>query len=515
MAIGDQGTQAQALGLDASQIADAVNRQKIGSQRQRNEMMRLGTSDPNAFALQNKRFLQQPEQPQGLGNLFGNQQQQFDSPEQPSYTSISDLQSAIAPPDNRTSLQKLFGAGDENYVMPQNQLLNNQKATTYDIMGKRPDAFAGQMKKFVSNPDYDQLNRDAILKNPLDDITNAKVFGAYSPLAHQADPMVKFLNSKYPFNGAGWELGDGRIYAPSKDASSYGNFSGTVGQVSRENVPAWYNGPEGVRRAAGGEESAPTSGTSGMFDYLQSARPDPFTDEGKFNSKGWKVTKPTSHAKQGILGTLSVIAPALFYGLGMLGTAGEAGAGAGATAGEGGASVAGSSAAIPAGSEGLMTGSLATEAAPAAAGSNAGMFGNSNMNLGDAWLNRAGEGAIRGAVGSGGNLKSTLGGAVSGGMSTVMNDSLANLGKYLTEQGLPSNVANSIMDFTSGAGGSLVKNLWGKNTGQEMLQGALTSGIGKTLGGIYNQNANITDPFQQRQNYGAAQTLAQLFRRIK
>jgi len=49
--------------FDQSQIADTINRQKLGSQRQRNEMMRLGTSDPGAFALQNKPTIQQAAQP--------------------------------------------------------------------------------------------------------------------------------------------------------------------------------------------------------------------------------------------------------------------------------------------------------------------------------------------------------------------------------------------------------------------------------------------------------------------
>lgn len=63
MAIGDQGQQAQALGLDLSQISDAVSRQKISDRRLRNEMMRQGTSDPNAFSMQNKQQLQQAQQP--------------------------------------------------------------------------------------------------------------------------------------------------------------------------------------------------------------------------------------------------------------------------------------------------------------------------------------------------------------------------------------------------------------------------------------------------------------------
>lgn len=62
--------------LDQAQIADAVNRQKVGTQRQRNEMMRLGTSDPNSFATQNESYIkqtQQAQQPSELSNtLYGN-----------------------------------------------------------------------------------------------------------------------------------------------------------------------------------------------------------------------------------------------------------------------------------------------------------------------------------------------------------------------------------------------------------------------------------------------------------
>lgn len=59
--VGDQTQQAGAL--DLTQISDAVNRIGGGDKRRRNEMMRQGLSDPNAFALQNKEAIQQPNQP--------------------------------------------------------------------------------------------------------------------------------------------------------------------------------------------------------------------------------------------------------------------------------------------------------------------------------------------------------------------------------------------------------------------------------------------------------------------
>lgn len=77
MAIGDQSQQVAGAGLDLSQISNVVNMSKISDKRKRNEMMRLGTSDPNAFALQNQPQLQQAQQPSefwGAGRKLGEDQ---------------------------------------------------------------------------------------------------------------------------------------------------------------------------------------------------------------------------------------------------------------------------------------------------------------------------------------------------------------------------------------------------------------------------------------------------------
>ena len=50
--------------LSQEQIADAINRAKIGSQRQKNEMMRLGTSDPTSFQMNFSKQLQDQAAPQ-------------------------------------------------------------------------------------------------------------------------------------------------------------------------------------------------------------------------------------------------------------------------------------------------------------------------------------------------------------------------------------------------------------------------------------------------------------------
>ena len=70
-----QPDSSQILGLD--QIADAVNRAKLGSQRRKNEMIRLGTSDPTSFQMNFKNQLKEQQGSQDYlwaGNqLAGNQ----------------------------------------------------------------------------------------------------------------------------------------------------------------------------------------------------------------------------------------------------------------------------------------------------------------------------------------------------------------------------------------------------------------------------------------------------------
>lgn len=54
---------ASQIGQDPYQVADAINRQKISDTRKRNEMMRLGTSDPSSFYMQNQGEIQQAQMP--------------------------------------------------------------------------------------------------------------------------------------------------------------------------------------------------------------------------------------------------------------------------------------------------------------------------------------------------------------------------------------------------------------------------------------------------------------------
>lgn len=60
--------------FDLSQLSDIVSRNKISDKRKRNEMIRLGTSDPNSFAMQNQQQIQEAQQPSefwGAGRKIG------------------------------------------------------------------------------------------------------------------------------------------------------------------------------------------------------------------------------------------------------------------------------------------------------------------------------------------------------------------------------------------------------------------------------------------------------------
>ena len=76
---------------NTKQIADAINRAKIGSQRQKNEMMRLGTSDPTSFQMNFSKQLQDQAAPQdflGAGGKVTNDLIQNQNTYDPNYNNF-------------------------------------------------------------------------------------------------------------------------------------------------------------------------------------------------------------------------------------------------------------------------------------------------------------------------------------------------------------------------------------------------------------------------------------------
>ena len=97
--------------LSQEQIADAINRAKIGSQRQKNEMMRLGASDPTSFQMNFNTQLQDQSAPQefwGAGRKLASNQ----SPDQ----ETSDFAGAALP----TLGGQRYFYGDTDYSIPEN-----------------------------------------------------------------------------------------------------------------------------------------------------------------------------------------------------------------------------------------------------------------------------------------------------------------------------------------------------------------------------------------------------------
>jgi len=130
--------------------------------------------------------------------------------------------------------------------------------------------------------------------------------------------------------------------------------------------------------------------------------------------------------------------------------------------------------------------------------------------------NAAARGAVQGGVSGligGGSLQDMLRGAVSGGLSSGLVGGLGNnVNSALSNLNLPAGVGEALGNFATGAGKGLASNLFNKNTQQSNLEAALTSGLGRSMGGLYNTASGVTNPQQRSENLANATTLAKLFK---
>lgn len=114
--------------LTLDQIADAVNRAKLGNQRHKNEMMRLGTSDPTSFRSQFATQLSEQQQPSEFWGA-GRQLAQNQNPDQ----EINDYVGDALP----TLGGQRYYYGNVDYSVPENiqSLITNAgfKPTTSSI----------------------------------------------------------------------------------------------------------------------------------------------------------------------------------------------------------------------------------------------------------------------------------------------------------------------------------------------------------------------------------------------
>ncbi len=307
-----------------------------------------------------------------------------------------------------------------------------------------------------------------LVQNPGSDLANARAFGIYSPLAHQQDPYVKYLNTKYPGDGrlsGGWKIGDNLFYSPTK--AKQGNLSDYYPNASGD-----MNGP-------------------GMFDTIQKDMPNAFNDDGTFNPAGWGVSKGKGGkaALSGLLNTISIIAPA-FGGVGL----GAAEAGLAPTATE---------LAIDAGAlGGANTGALGAASLGSAGTFGAGGVYGTGLNTGSSLVNSGIESFGKNLLTSGGDVKKAALSSLFGGASSGANSFLSN---YLTPQigeigakmvgGAASGGLNSLFNKGSPIGGS--------------LYGAMSGGLHGFLNST-SSSGNQLDRGLDTQNKGLAQNLTKL-----
>ena len=133
----------------------------------------------------------------------------------------------------------------------------------------------------------------------------------------------------------------------------------------------------------------------------------------------------------------------------------------------------------------------------------------------DPVLSRAATGGLNSLMGGGSFWKGALSGGLGAGAGGALNNITSGLGNTFSQMGLPAGVGTALGNFATGAGSNLASNLFNKNTGQGMLQSALSSGVGRSLGGLYNTTQGINDPKERMSNIGTATQLVKLFQQRK
>ena len=204
--------------------------------------------------------------------------------------------------------------------------------------------------------------------------------------------------------------------------------------------------------------------------YLNSKYYNPYNEDGTFNPEGWEVRSNKSQAMGGVIGTLGILGAAA--GPGMFGPGGG-------TAGT-------------LGSENMFFGG--TSAIAPTATQSAGMFGNQAWDLGNKYVNKAAEGALKGFLFSGGNPTAALQGGLTG-----------PVGGYISES-LNPYVGDIASKSLGGAASGTLASLFTKNN---PIAGSLYGGMSGGLNAYLNSvNAN-SDTF----NKMASNTLSGLVRK--
>lgn len=133
--------------------------------------------------------------------------------------------------------------------------------------------------------------------------------------------------------------------------------------------------------------------------------------------------------------------------------------------------------------------------------------------------NAAAAGAIKGGVSgaiSGGTLQDAIKGAAAGGLGGSVSGGLGGtFNKAISSLGASPAVSSALGNFATGAGSNLASNLFKKDTQKGNLESALVSGLGRSLGGVYNSSTGVSDNKQRSMNLNTGTNLAKLFQQRK
>lgn len=202
--------------LSIEQISDVVNRQKIGSQRQKNEMIRAGVTDPTSFKLQNQKYFDQQNQDIQAQQLPSNTQdsslynQLYQQPQKPNYQIGTD---GYTQQDIGNGQYNILSSTGENIGLGYKSVSDSIRDYT-----KNYDLSSRELGRSNPNPIYPEHKTDTE-NNPTVDVTsmsdsdyleyikNQYGVGKYpdveeqqlkeTPLINQWDTLGQLLNGSF------------------------------------------------------------------------------------------------------------------------------------------------------------------------------------------------------------------------------------------------------------------------------------------------------------------------------
>lgn len=402
------------------------------------------------------------------------------------YNSMAEAQGAKA-----VKLEQLLGTTKAQQSEFLSQLLT-QGGITGRNLGER-GSFGGNNQNDVISGDLQKLFGSK-------DITyNGKNYGTILDMAGYEDPLQKQWSESNTNTERKW-------YGPTKTTTSWDQGGSNL--YRSLNNSDWWS--QNAKNLGGGqilltpEQLASSPGFSSVDNYVRDSGSQ--TQKQGILQKIWERTSPTSLLLKQDFAKMQPIGAAVgnFFipGLGSALNAIDSYSKGDSSGGQGWLKSAGMS---------YLGSSLNTAGAGEYLGS------SSATGLGTA----AGNAIVAGGMGGlgaalqGGNAKNVLSGIASGAAGVGLNNLTGDLGKTFSDFGMPVSAGKAVGDFITGAGNNLASNLFNKNTNQGILQSALSSGIGRSLGGLYNNINDIKDPKQRSMNINTSNSLAKMFQQRK